>query len=136
MRTYDPVIVQPAIDHFLKDNSNRADLNEWLSKEYNIALVNEVRDLAVFERTKPGIYRGHYFFQSRGRKAITAGKDFLDEIFDPCYNIKVITGLTPISNLAARWLSRQIGFKSNGIIKLFNNPYELFILTDKDHISG
>lgn len=129
MRTYDLELVEPAVKSFLGEN-HKVDVQDWLAKQSNIVLVNEDGDLALFE--KQGTWQGHYFFKSRGRKAITAGKKFLDEIFDPCYNISVLTGLTPLTNLGARWLSRKIGFQSQGVITINNQSFELFMLINKD----
>ena len=82
------------------------------------------------------IYSGHYYFKSRGRQAITAGKGFLDELFNTCYNIDVVMGMVPIGHKAARWMSRQLGFTSHGVEELRDKHYELFILTKKEFNNG
>lgn len=129
MRTYDRQVIEPAVNHFLGEGHD-IDVQDWIDKPTNIALVNDSGDLALFE--KRGTWQGHYFFKSRGRLAITAGLNFLDEIFNPCYNISVITGLTPLTNLGARWLSRKLGFQSQGVINIDNQSFELFMMTNKD----
>lgn len=125
MRTYDVELIKPAVKHFLGDD-NKIDVKHWISQPNNIALVNELGDLALFE--KRGTWQCHIYFKSRGRQAINAGLKLLDEILNSCYNITVLTGLTPINNLGARWLSKKLGFKSQGILRIDNEPFEFFML--------
>jgi len=128
-RIYDPKLIEPAVNYFLgKDHV--VDLIDWISKPTNIVLVNDVGDLALFELQ--GTWQAHYYFNSRGRKAIVAGKNFLDEILNPCYNIKVLTGLTPLTNLRARWFNRQIGMKSEGVMTINDQPFELFMIRNSN----
>jgi hypothetical protein len=129
-RIYDIDKVQTAINSLL--DSEGTDATEWLSNPTNIALENENGDIALFEIGFKDIYTGHYYFKSRGRKAIEAARGFLDEVFNSCYNIDVILGLTPITNLPARWLSRQVGFKSHGIVEGPKRHYEMFIMTKRE----
>lgn len=129
-RTWDVALVAPAVEFFLGPGHD-VDVQEWINKQDTIVLVNDDGDLALFE--KHGTWQGHYYFQSRGKKAVVAAKNFLDEVFNPCYNISVLTGLTPLTNLGARWLSRKIGFTSQGVITIDNQPFEFFILINKDN---
>lgn len=130
-RVYDASLIAPAIKQFLK-SEDQVDPIEWLSNPDNIVLQNDRGDLALFEKGVKNIYSGHYFFQSRGREAIKAGTEFLDNLFNTCYNIPVLMGLVPLTNLGARWLSRQIGFKSHGVVHSSVRPYEMFIITKKE----
>lgn len=134
MRTYNKAKIAEAINEFLEDTPVTAE--EWLSDPTNIALENEAGDLALFEIGHHNIYSGHYYFKSRGREAIKAAHGFLDEIFNSCYNIDVILGLTPITNRPARWLSRQVGFKSYGVVEGPKRHYEMFIITKKEFNNG
>ncbi len=131
MQTYDTQRVQEVID-FLHPDGIETNAKEWLAKPTNIALTNEIGDLALFEIGFNNVYTGHYYFKSRGRKAIVAARAFLDEIFNTCYNIDVILGLTPITNLPARWLTRQVGFKSHGVVQGPKRHYEMFIITKRE----
>jgi hypothetical protein len=108
------------------------DAGEWLANPTNIALVNDRGDVALFEIGLKNIYSGHYAFKSRGKQAIEAAREFLDEIFNTCYNIDVIMGLTPITNLPARWLTRRVGFKSYGVVEGPKRHYEMFIMTKRE----
>lgn len=133
MRIWDANKIAGAIEYFLKTD-DKVDPIEWLSDPANIALENEFGDLALFEYGVPTrkIYSGHYYFKSRGRAAIKAAREFLDEIFNTCYNINVLMGMTPLEYPAARWLTRQVGFTSYGIEEARGKQYELFILTKKE----
>lgn len=106
-------------------------LEEWLENKTNVCLINEDEDLALFEFDSNGIYSGHYFFKSRGKKAVASAQKFL-QAFIAQHNPQVIKGLTPLENLGARWLSRHIGFKGFGVVQTPVGPCELFILTKKD----
>lgn len=131
-RIYDVDKVEPAIKCFLQDNASKIDTKAWLADPKHIVLENEDGDLALFEPGIKHIYSGHYFFKSRGREAITAGTAFLDNLFNTCYNIDILTGLVPLQHLGARWLTRRLGFTANGVINYEDKHYELFILTKKD----
>lgn len=134
MRTWNVIKVSEAIRYLGKDIRTE----DWLADPTNIALVNEHGDLALFEyafRDKP-IYSGHYYFKSRGQHAIQAARDFLDELFNSCYNISIVMGLVPLNHKAARWLTRQVGFTSYGTEEIHEKEYELFILTKKEFQHG
>lgn len=131
MRTYDATLVAPAIKHFLR-SEEKVDTIEWLSNPDNIVLVNDVGDMALFEKGIKHVYSGHYYFKSRGRKAISSGLELLDELLNSCYNINVLTGLVPLEHLGARWITRKLGFTSHGVVHLNDKHYELFILTKKE----
>ncbi len=131
VRTYDVNLIAPAIEFFLKSDT-QVDPVDWIANPDNIVLQNDSGDIALFEKGVKDTYSGHYFFKSRGRSAIRAGQEFLDELFNTCYNINILMGLTPLTNLPARWMSRQLGFKSYGIIQSERKPYEMFIITKKE----
>jgi len=131
MRTYDTEKVGSVIKDLLEKDT-KVDPQEWLDKPTNIALTNDNGDIALFEIGFSNIYTGHYHFKSRGRKAINVAREFLDELFNTCYNIDILLGLTPITNLPARWLSRQVGFKSHGVVEGPKRHYEMFIMTKRE----
>lgn len=130
-RTWDATKIAPAIKHFLK-SEDKVDPIEWLSNPDNIVLENSQGDLSLFERGIKHVYSGHYYFKTRGKSAVKNGTEFLDELFNTCYNINVLTGLVPLEHLGARWMSRRLGFTSHGVIYHDNKNYELFILTKKE----
>lgn len=104
---------------------------EWLLNDDNLAFANEFGDVALFEWMYPGVYTGHYFFLCRGKQALNTSRETLDLVFRD-YPVKVIRGITPIAHLGARWMSRQLGFKSHGLVETPKGPEEMFILTKDD----
>lgn len=104
---------------------------EWVKESRNIALTNYNDDIALFEWFKDGCVYGHYFFRSRGRAAVIAAQEFISELFTTT-DIKVIVGMTPITNKKAKWMNRMLGFKYTGIVKTEAGPCELVIMTKQD----
>lgn len=107
------------------------DVNSWLADPDNIAFVQEEDgSVGLFGYEYPGVYTGHYFFSSktRGRNAKALATALLHEMFVN-RGAKVIRGLTPLTNQAARWMTRQLDFESHGIVLTEVGPCELFILT-------
>lgn len=136
MRTYDLDLIKPAYMFLCQDVKNPVLFEDWMSNQQNIVLTNIHGDIALFEIGFKNIYTGHYYFKSRGKQAIQAARDFLDELFNTCYNISVLLGLTPIDKKHASWLSRQVGFKSYGFEELNGKQYEIFIITKKEFNNG
>ena len=83
-------------------------------------------DLALFEEKSAGVYFGHYFLTSRGKKAIEICESFLAYVFDD--GAKVILGLTPIDNKAALWMTRRLGFT---MLEIFETDLGLMQLSMK-----
>lgn len=130
-RIYDRVLISEAINTLIRKD-REVDVDEWVANPDNIVLQNSQGDLALFEKGIRDIYSGHYFFKCRGRGALTSAKEFLDEIFNSCYNIDILMGLVPLGNLGARWLTRQVGFKSQGPLSFDGRHYEMFVITKKE----
>jgi hypothetical protein len=122
------------ITSFLLKSTQVIDSVEWVGNQQNIALQNDRGDFAIFECGLNGrrVYSGHYYFKSRGKEAILAGKEFLDFVFNSCYNIGILMGLVPVKRKDARWMTRQLGFTSYGFDEAHGTEYELFILTKKE----
>lgn len=133
MRTYDAKLLADAIEDLVKGELY-FDVIEWMGNPLNVAVVNDSGDLAIFEHASNGLVNSHYYFKSRGKQAILAAKDFLHEIFNEPYNIQVARGFTPLTNLGARWISRQIGATSHGVLEIDHKFYELFIITKKEFL--
>jgi len=69
-------------------------VKDWLAYEGNVAFTNDAEDVGMFERVlqhEDAVY-GHYFFFSRGRKALDVAKEMVKAIFDPQYNVSRIVG--------------------------------------------
>lgn len=130
MRTYNKELVCTAITQY-SEHIQGFYPDEWLKTERNIALTNDREDIALFEYAKPGVVMGHYFFFSRGRQAVNAAVDFINELFND-YSVEVIIGLTPLTNKAAKWMNRRLGFKFLGIVKTEIEPCEIVMMSKKD----
>jgi hypothetical protein len=112
----------------MRKGEPKDDMIEWVANQNNILLENDLGDLAIFESyLGPRNLVGHYWFKSRGKTAIKVAHEFLNEVFN-VYDAQVISGLTPLTHLGARWMNKHLGFKSYGIIKINEEPYEQFIL--------
>ncbi len=129
-RTIDRGLVQAALDEY-HETLVGLNLDEWLSIDHNIALANELGDVAMFERQRhpPNSVCGHYFFHSRGKTARDAARQFLKEIFTGPYDVDVIMGLTPVEHKAAVWMTRQLGFKLYGDIDTEVGPCTFALMT-------
>jgi hypothetical protein len=134
MRSYDATLIQTLVGPYLKDEY--FSFKEWLSCSKSIALIDSNNNVALFEPIEGHRYQGHYYFAERGRGALDAGKRFLEELFTQYSHIQVLQGLTPVDQKGARWLSRQLGFKSYGVADTIAGPTELFILTRAEYFNN
>jgi hypothetical protein len=125
MRSHDAKLVAEIVAYLLKEERANFDAIEWVSNPGNILLVDG-QDAAIFHQERPGVVNGHYYFKSRGRQAITVGKRLLGECFS--LGVQTVMGTTPLVHLGARWMTRQLGLKSHGIVHTSNGPHELFIM--------
>ncbi len=132
-RFTDPKILKEAIKLY-SETIVGLDPDEWIKNPANIGLQNDHEDVALFERQwrLPTSVTGHYFFKSRGRAAIKAGFDFLEEIFTGPYGVEMIIGLTPSDHKAALWINRKLGFRSEGEVETPQGPCHLVLLTKAD----
>lgn len=103
---------------------------EWVANQDNVAYYDG-DNLALFEKGSDGVYSAHYFFTVRGKAARELAVATLDRFFTET-GTKVIRGLTPLANRAARWMSRQLGFKSAGAVTTPYGNFEMFVLTPND----
>lgn len=92
-----------------------------------IIVIDE--DIFLFEEKAPRIYAGHFFCRSRGGKALANASSALREIM---IKSSVVIGFTPIENTPARWFSRKLGFKSNGLIETAFGEAEFFSMTKQE----
>lgn len=105
--------------------------DEWLRTTENICLSDGKGNVSLFEKGSDGIYTGHYFFVIRGKAARTLASEMLDVFFAET-DARILRGLTPLTKLGARWMSRQLGFEGHGVVQTGNGPCELFIKTRND----
>lgn len=127
-RCYDPDFMRDIVVPFDEGISYDFDFEEWVEDENNVAL-EEGDNIGVFEFEYPGVFSGHYFFATaRGRKAKDLAIRMLTEMFSQ-HGARTIKGMTPVENKAARWMTRQLGFKSYGVFDTPVGDYELFCIT-------
>lgn len=133
MRTWDAIKIGQAIECFLHTDTI-VDPIEWLSDQNNLVLENDRGDLGLMEYgiQAKKVHSCHCYFKSRGRQAVKAAREFLDELFNTCYNVDILMTMTPIERREVRWFSRQAGFTSYGIQEARGKQYELFIVTKKE----
>lgn len=107
------------------------DVEDWFSKENNYALI-EGDNIAFGEYKRPGVYWVHFCFDtSRGREAIQLTKDMFKEFCRVC-PVQTAIGLIEVNNRKAKWLIRQVGFKSLGEVMTENGLCEMFYSTKED----
>lgn len=101
---------------------------DWFSHPENYA-IRSGENIGFAEPKSPGVYWVHFCFHTaRGRKAIELTKAMLDRLYDDC-PITTAVGLIEEDNRKARWLIRQVGFKSLGMIDTKNGICEMFYWT-------
>lgn len=105
----------------------------WLADDRNIALTDDGENYNLLEYELPGIYTGHTFYVKRGRAAKAHLHGALRVAFTE-FPVEVIRGLTPIKLIGARWMARQGGFKSHGVVSTLVGPCELFILSKHEYL--
>lgn len=104
------------------------DAEDWFSKPNNYALI-EGKNISFGEYKSEGLYWVHFCFdEARGREAINLTKRMLEAFYEA---VPVVTsiGVIDVKNLKARWLIRQVGFKSLGNIETGYGLCEMFYWT-------
>lgn len=126
----DEVIIVEAMKQY-PDSLNNFSVFDWLSVPSNVALINEHNDVALFERNpdNPFSVFGHYFFWSRGKQALKAGNEFIEEIFTGPYDVEIIVGLTPVEHKAALWMNKKLGFKEVDEVVFSGDSYKFVVLS-------
>lgn len=129
MRIFEAGPLYEATEEY-RDTLMGFDPDSWITNTDNVAYWDG-ENLALFEKGSDGVYTGHYFYVVRGKAAKKLALETLD-IFFKEMGVDVVRGLTPLHNKAARWMSRQLGFKSAGPINTPNGYCELFVMSPND----
>jgi hypothetical protein len=124
-RIFDPKIIFEKTDGW---NYGGFDPTEWVFNPYNVALLTDDKDLNMFQWFKPGVYFGHYFYDSRGKDAVRTALNTRDYFFTH-YPVTSIVGFTPVSQKGAMWLTKRIGFSQYGEIDSDKGPEVVSVLT-------
>lgn len=105
------------------------DAPEWFANKNNFAFL-EGDNVSFAEWKSPGVYWVHFCFdEARGREAILLTKRMLAFFYETCPDAVTSIGLIETKNRPARWLIRQVGFKSLGEVDTLNGPCEMFYYT-------
>lgn len=112
----------------LEEIQHRFDPETWLADKGNIALRNSLGDIALLEpHGSPGTYKGHYFYQSRGKAAVAASEAFLGHVFE-YYPVSRLMGFTQLSKRGALWLTRHLGFTPLSIENINGEDYQVWTM--------
>lgn len=128
-RVLNPVEVRSVTD--LYPRYFTFDCEGWLSNVSNFAY--KTGDNVAFAEDKGGgTYWVHFcYHSSRGRTAINLTRQCVKALLKDTI-FKVLVGLIEEGNRPAKWLIRQVGFRSVGLTDSPNGVCEMFILTNKD----
>lgn len=122
-RLIDPLECRSVTDKHL--NYFTFDVDEWFSNDKNYAL-KEGENIAFGEYKADGVYWVHFCFDTaKGREAIDLTRRMFKE-FCSRRPVKTAVGLIEVNNKKAKWLIRQVGFESLGIVDTKNGPCEMF----------
>jgi hypothetical protein len=132
-RTYNIDIINDATKDYKQDLTGFYP-KFWLGIYDNVALTNDNKDVALFDRHSEleNAVTGHYFFHSRGKQALKAAKEMIREIFTGPYNVTSIMGLTPLEKKGALWMNRQLGFRHEEEVDTTAGPCRFVLLTKQE----
>lgn len=124
-----PALCRKVTDHYPRYFT--FDVEQWFSDENNYALI-EGENVAFGEYKSPGVYWVHFCFHTaRGREAIELTKRMLSE-FCRVRPVRTAIGLIEVENKRAKWLIRQVGFKSLGEEDTPIGRCEMFYINKED----
>lgn len=131
VRLTDPVRLQARVSQpDMRPYAQGFDAAIWLSTPGNVALdLNG--NIMLFEPAEPGIYSGHWLLVERGKKAFLVAIDLLRHLFEH-YEARTVQGLVPASHRVSRWFTRQIGFKSSGLVNTEEGAHEFFSMSRQE----
>lgn len=110
------------------------DADTWFNHPDNIAL-QEGENIAFGEAKGGGYYWVHFCFHTaKGRGAIDLTRRMVARFFSLA-PVSVAVGPILLDNKKARWLIRQVGFKSLGEEDTLTGRCEMFYFT-KDDLNG
>ena len=104
------------------------DAEGWFAEPKNYALIED-NNISFGEYKSEGLYWVHFCFdEAKGRKAIDLTKRMLKAFYE-AVPVTTSIGLITLENRKARWLIRQVGFKSLGNTDTQNGTCEMFYWT-------
>lgn len=114
IRSFDPKVMEKAFELSPEKMPKDFDYASWVGDSRHVMLV-EGENVGLATHEYPGVYTVHWFFTERGRGAINLAKAMLDELFKTT-DARTVRGLTPVGLKAARWLAKQVGLTSHGVM--------------------
>lgn len=103
---------------------------DWVRDPRNVA-VWEGDDLALFDYVSPGVYEGHFFFESRGREAVRVTKMLTQRMFD--YGAQMLIGYVPLENRKAGVIARSAGYRFAGMRDTEDGPVLVYLNAPETH---
>jgi hypothetical protein len=131
-RSFDPEVMRKAVEPYPELIEPTYDFEGFVGNRGNVILV-EGEDVGIAVQEYPGVYTGHFFLKSGGRKALDLVREMMKTMIKE-YGCRCFRGITPIDKKAARWFNRKLGFHSHGIVETERGPHELFLLTAEEFI--
>lgn len=122
-KTRDPAVLDGVLD-LVPSDAVGFDPKRMMEEGFCVTIDD---DVAYFSGDR--ILQGHYFFRSRGKKAIENAEKILAVAFE---DADVITGLTPIENKAALWMTRRLGFTMLDVLETELGLMQLSMKKDKE----
>lgn len=87
---------------------------DWVADPRNVAVIEDERDIVLFDYEGPGIFQIHVLFSSsRGRGAVERIKRALRGMIRD-HRAEVIFGLVPDHRRDVKMMARWVGMKSHG----------------------
>jgi hypothetical protein len=130
-RSFDPEVMKKAFELSPEPMPSGVSYEDWVGDINNFMLVEgDNVGLATYEY--PGVYTVHWFFTARGREALKLAKRMLAVLFESS-DARVVRGLTPVDLKAARWLAKQVGLTSHGVLTFADGKQcELMFVTKEE----
>lgn len=131
-RLMDPVICKAITDKH-KDYFT-FDEDKWFSNLNNFGYI-EGQNVGFGEFKSPGCYWVHLCCdEAKGREAVELTKKMVGMLYEDT-QFNSLVALIHVDNKKAKWLIRQVGFKSLGVTDTPNGLCEMFCLTKKDYLT-
>lgn len=127
-------MIRPATWPEVQERLKQPDAQELIRPgftPYGYEPLTDGRNLLLTVEWADKVFEIHWLFVDKGRQAINAALDFLRYLYEE-KGARVVVGQTPAQKRAARWFSRQVGGRSNGIVTTELGEVELFSLTRQD----
>lgn len=127
-------MIRPATAEELEARLKQPDISDLVDPGFDSSgylALTDGRNILLATEWADKVFEIHWLLVDRGRPAINAGLDFLAYLYDSL-GARVVVGQTPAHKRAARWFSRQVGGRSDGMALTEHGEVELFSMTAAD----